>query len=98
MSLIGILARVDAAHRTQACEELARLPGVSLFSVHEEERIGILVERESLAESHAALKDEVETIPGILGAWPVFSYSGDEGELDDSAVDRPQSGKADVDG
>ncbi len=91
MALIGVLARVDVARRSHVSEEIGHIRGVSLFSVAEEERIGILVERDSLSEVHAALKDEVEAVPGILGAWPVFSYAGeyaDEGsELNESSVD-----------
>ena len=98
MALIGVLARVDVARREQVSQDLARLRGVSVFSVDEDERIGILVQRNSLAESHAALKDEVEATPGILGAWPVFSYVGDEGEPDELAAGNTQSVEADVDG
>ena len=98
MSLIGILARIDVDRRAQLSEDLSRLQGVSLFCVDDETRIGILLQRDSIAQGHAALKEEVETIPGILGAWPVFSYFGDEDGSDDSVVDRTQSGKAYVDG
>ena len=76
MALIGILARIDRTQRERVSAHLEALPGVSLFPVGEEGRIGILVERESLAASHAALKDEIELVPGVLAAWPVFSYDG----------------------
>ncbi len=102
MALIGVLARVDVARRTEVSDELARLSGVSLFSVDEDERIGILVQRDSLDEVHAALKDEVERIPGVLGAWPVYTYAGDltddECVLDELVADNTQSVEADVDG
>jgi hypothetical protein len=76
MALIGILARIERTQRARIVAHLGGLPGVSLFPVGEEGRIGILVERDTLTESHAALKNEIETVSGLLAAWPVFSYAG----------------------
>ena len=44
------------------------------FTVDQAERIGLLIECQSVDEAHAVLKEHVEQVPGILGAWPVFSH------------------------
>ncbi len=98
MALIGVLARIDTIDRDRVSQDLVRVDGVSLFSVDEQERIGIILERRSLGEAHAALKDEVESIPGLLGAWPVFSYADEEGDLGELAADNTQTVEVEVDG
>ena len=50
----------------------------SVFSVGDEQRLGILIEGASLAEAQACLHDQVESTPGILAAWPVFAQDETE--------------------
>ena len=74
MVVLGVLARVDAPQHERVCGALGQLPGVSTFSVGETQRVGILVERETIEEAHAALSSEVGQVPGVMAAWPVFSH------------------------
>jgi hypothetical protein len=74
MVLLGVLARIDAPEHDRVCGALDQLPGVSSFSVGETQRVGILVERETIEEAHAALSSEVGRVPGVMAAWPVFSH------------------------
>ncbi len=86
MVILGLLARVVVAEHDGVCGRLAQLPGVTTFSVGETRRVGILVERMTIEEAHAAISREVEPIPGVLGVWPVFSH--DEATSSVAAVDR----------
>jgi len=45
MATLGILARVNVPDREAVLGAIDRLDGVSSFSVEEEERVGILIER-----------------------------------------------------
>jgi len=78
MTVLGVLARVSTDDRQQAVDVLEQLPGVSTFSVGEEERVGILIESEDVDNAHRTLKESVARVPGVLGTWPVFSHFGDE--------------------
>ena len=85
MALLGVLARLDTAQQSQIVQRLELIDGVSTFSVEEAERIGILVEQNTLDAAHAVLVDRVKTDPGILGVWPVFAH-GDEEQLEENSV------------
>ena len=74
MVTLGVLARVHVPVRQQTLSELEQLDGVSSFSVEEPQRVGLLIERPTLELAHATLIDQVEKVPGVLGAWPVFSH------------------------
>ena len=76
--VLGVLARIDGRSREPIESSLRAHAGVSVFSVGDEQRLGILIEGESLAEAQACLHDQVESTPGILAAWPVFAQ--DEAE------------------
>lgn len=77
MALLGVLARVEVADRSQATRQLEQIDGVSTFSVDEQERIGILIEASSVNSAHELLTTEVNCVSGVLGTWPVFSHFED---------------------
>ncbi len=76
MALLGVLARVQESEYDAMFARLEQVDGVTPFGIGETMRVGILVEAESLSLSHALLTQQIETMPGILGAWPVFSHVG----------------------
>jgi hypothetical protein len=76
--VLGVLARIDGRSREPIEANLRAYAGVSVFSVGDEQRLGILIEGESLAEAQACLHDQVELTPGILAAWPVFAQDESE--------------------
>lgn len=73
MALLGVLARLDPVDRTQVVDRLALIEGVKTFSVEDDNRVGILIERASMEQAHQALTVDVAGVGGILGTWPVFS-------------------------
>ncbi len=73
MALLGVLARLDSLDRVQIVDRLRRIEGVSTFSVEDDNRVGILIERGSVAQAHQTLTVDVAGVDGILGTWPVFS-------------------------
>ena len=72
--VLGVLLRVDPVRLNAIAARLERMPAVTPFSVGEAERIGVLVEAESIGEAHKRLQSEIETIPDVWGAWPVFCH------------------------
>lgn len=74
MALLGVLARVHASDRALVIDHLNALDGVTTFSVEDEHKIGLLVERDTMREAHQALTERIRSIPGVLGTWPVFSH------------------------
>ena len=74
MAILGVLTRVHTPERERISQTLARIDGTSTFSVDEDERLGVLIERDTLEEARRVLSDEVENVAGVLGAWPVFSH------------------------
>jgi hypothetical protein len=70
--VLGVLARIDGRSREPIESNLCAHAGVSVFSVGDEQRLGILIEGDSLASARACLHDQVESTPGVLAAWPVF--------------------------
>jgi hypothetical protein len=73
MALLGVLARLDPFDRAQIVDRLEQIEGVSTFSVDDDNRVGILIQRSCVEQAHRALTIDVAGVRGILGAWPVFS-------------------------
>jgi len=78
MAVVGVLARVELGQQQQLIQRLEQLEGVEPISIGEEERIGIIIEAESIEAAHRCLTDQVLGLPGLLYAWPVFLHAEDD--------------------
>ena len=76
--ILGVLARIDRRSREPIERALCAHAGVSVFSVEDEQRLGILIEGDSLDAAKACLHDQVESTAGVLAAWPVFAHDESE--------------------
>jgi nitrate reductase NapAB chaperone NapD len=86
MAVVGALLRMHLSERGRIIRELQHLPGVSTFSVEEQERIGLVLEGPSLEELHSVLTTEIAAMPGVLGVWPAFAHCESE---DEDRAERP---------
>ena len=84
--MVGILARIDGRCREATEHRLQAIPNVSTFAVPGDGQLGILLERESVDAALETLQRSIETLPGVLGCWPVFQYDGtaEDGTTKDS--------------
>ena len=79
MAMIGVLALVEIDRREWTVDSLCALNGVDVFSVEQEHQVGILIERQTIADAQQTLHEQVEETPGVLCAWPVYSHvDGDD--------------------
>ncbi len=82
MAIVGAFARVDS-EQTSSCHKLIdELVGVSTFEIDDPDKVGILVEADSLDQAHAMVSKTIRMIPGVLGVWPVYVNTEDEQEQD----------------
>ena len=77
-TLVGILARVDYDSNPDLCRDLGQIEGVSTFEVGDSGKLGLLLEAETTEAAHHILRDKIESLAGILAAWPVYSHFGEE--------------------
>ena len=78
MVVIGALVRVEVASGDGVRRRLVAIPGVAPFSVDDPARMGLVIEAESLDRAYRLLHDEIPTISGVLGAWPVYIHFEEE--------------------
>ncbi len=78
MAIVGAFARVDQESITSCRSALEELNGVSTFDIEDPDKVGILVEAESLNEAHSTITKTIRTTPGVLGVWPVYVNTEDE--------------------
>ncbi len=74
MAVLGVLARLSVDDRRAVVGRLDRLAGVTTFSVEEEQRVGLLVEAPTMDDARKTLTSDVDSLPGVLGTWPVFAH------------------------
>ncbi len=79
--IVGVRARVSDPDRAVVKEHLVALPRVETFEVAAAPRMGFVIEAPDLDAAHTCLRGEIDTIPGVLGTWPVSV------ELDDGSGD-----------
>ncbi len=80
MAIVGAFARVDSS-LTDICKgELNELSGVSTFELGDPDKVGILVEAETLNEAHQAITTTIRSATGVMGVWPVYINTEDEQE------------------
>ncbi|RMF75547.1 MAG: hypothetical protein D6744_13340 [Planctomycetota bacterium] len=77
MVTVGAFARIDAAHRAELTQSLARLEGVETFDLGDEGKLGLLIESNSLDAAHELLATRIEPRNGVLCVWPVFVHAGE---------------------
>ena len=78
MAIVGAFARIDADHASSCQSALEELDGVSTFDIEDPDKLGVLVEAESLNEAHSTITKAIRTTPGVLGVWPVYVNTEDE--------------------
>ena len=82
MAIVGAFARVDS-EQASACQKLLdELVGVSTFEINDPDKVGILIEADSLDQAHAMVSKTIRSTPGVLGVWPVYVNTEDEQEQD----------------
>ncbi len=72
--LLGVLTRINRSGRKKIEQQLVASPGVSVFDVDDEQRLGVLIEGETMASAEACLREHVMQTEGVLAAWPVFMH------------------------
>jgi len=78
MAIVGAFARVEADQAAACRDELDSLEGVSTFDLDDRNKVGVLIEADSLNEAHALITESVRLTPGVLGVWPVYVNTEDE--------------------
>ena len=76
--VVGALARVETELAPLARRELETLDGVDTFDVSDSHQLGILIEADSLDAAHRRLREDVETVHGVLAVWPVAIELGED--------------------
>ncbi len=82
MAIVGAFARVDAEHASSCEQLLNEIAGVSTFEIDHPDKVGILIEADSLDQAHATVSKTIRSTPGVLGVWPVYVNTEDEQEQD----------------
>jgi len=78
MAIVGAFARVDREHAGDCRGALDGFEGVSTFDLDDEDKLGILVEADSLNDAHELITGSIRSAPGVLGVWPVYANIEDE--------------------
>ena len=82
MAIVGAFARVDLEQNSSCQDLLCEISGVSTFDINDPDKIGILIEADSLDQAHATVTKTIRSTPGVLGVWPVYVNTEDEQEQD----------------
>ena len=72
MTLPPDRGHITTEQRQSVRDNLDALAGVTPFAVEDDLRMGILVEARDADSAHAILEQNIRTIPGVLGTWPVY--------------------------
>ncbi len=83
MAIVGAFARVDTDTTALCRAELEQLAGVSTFDINDADKVGVLIEADSLNEAHDTITKTIRSTPGVLGVWPVYVNTEDEQEKQD---------------
>ena len=73
MVTIGVLVRVDQTQEPETEARLGVLEGVQLIPLEEPHTLGAVIQAEDLDEAHERLVTQVQTLPGVLCAWPLHT-------------------------
>lgn len=78
MPVVGAFARVKNEGLETTVRGLESIEGVSTFEIEAPGKVGLLIEAESLDNAHQVLTDNVRSVEGVLGVWPVYANIEDE--------------------
>lgn len=70
---VGVLLRVAPGAGEAVAKELDSLAAARPFEVGDAEKLGVLLEVEDFPSAHDLIRDRIESIPGVLVAWPVYA-------------------------
>ncbi|PIE24428.1 MAG: hypothetical protein CSA62_03900 [Planctomycetota bacterium] len=91
MPIVGVLARVEVQDRQRVWETVQADPALTPFPIEDElERMGILIEAESVEEADRILREQISGLEGVLGSWPVYT---DMREIPADEADQLRQGK-----
>ena len=72
MVTIGVLVRFEG-ELVDVEERLRGLAGVETLSLEESQTLGALIHTETLEQAHTKLVCEMQSVEGVLCAWPVHT-------------------------
>jgi nitrate reductase NapAB chaperone NapD len=72
MPVVGAFARVECGAMDEVRGALKDIEGVSTFALEAPGVVGVLVECDSLEGAHYVIDRAVPSVPGVMGAWPVY--------------------------
>ncbi len=78
MAIVSAFARIKSDIGSECRGFLDSLQGVSTFEINEPDKLGLLIETESLDAAHSMITKDIRTTPGVLGVWPVYVNTEDE--------------------
>ncbi len=78
MAIVGAFARIESDLSSSCQSALEEITGVSIFDIEDPDKLGVLVEADSLNEAHSTITKTIRTTPGVLGVWPVYVNTEDE--------------------
>ncbi len=78
MAIVGAFARIDSPGFVSCVEHLDALPGVSTFDIDDPNKIGLIIEADSLEQAHDIITQTIRSTIGVLGVWPVYANIEDE--------------------
>ncbi|MBL4809444.1 MAG: chaperone NapD [Phycisphaerales bacterium] len=78
MAIVGAFARIESNIASSCQSALEEIAGVSIFDIKDPDKLGVLVEAESLNQAHSTITTTIRNTPGVLGVWPVYVNTEDE--------------------
>ncbi len=69
--VVGAFARIRPSSHAQVKRELDAREGITTFDLETEDKLGLVVEADSLDSAHARITKDVRGTAGVLGVWPV---------------------------
>ena len=71
MVVVGIMVRVEAGASARVVSVVQSLDGVSTLSLEAPDAFGAVLRASSVEAAEERLRAEIETLDGVLCAWPV---------------------------
>jgi len=76
MVIVGALVRTEASCTESVQQALAAMPGVTPFPLEQPASMGLLIETATLDDAYRLLQQDVRSLEGVLGIWPVYTFFG----------------------
>jgi len=71
MTVVGVIVRAEADRFEEVCARFEALDGVQMLPLEEPSCVGLVLVADTVKQAHRLLREQVETTPGVLTAWPV---------------------------